>query len=186
MKPIYKKYFTKAALIWAGCFILFFLIYILTLAPQGKNKKWVEKQLDEKKQMYSLAQKAAQEETKIQLNEQVESLQKKWKDFVVEFEDLANLTFDISQIANEKRLTSFSIKGKETRSIPDGEYLSENHFNISFTGSFNQFAAFLNALERYRPVIFVDRFKITHSRQDDLGHKVNMDVAVLVQKQQDS
>jgi len=189
MKPIYKKYFTKAALIWAACFILFFLIYILTLAPQGKNKKWVEKQLDGKKQMYSLAQKAAQEETKIQLNEQVESLQKKLKDFVVEFEDLANLTFDISQIANEKRLTSFSIKGKEARrdsSIFDGTYLSESHFNISFTGSFNQFAAFLNALERYRPVIFVDGFKITYSKQEDLGHKVNMDVAVLVQKQQDS
>ncbi len=186
MKLIYKKYFTKAAMIWAGCFILFFFIYILMLAPQKKNKRWVEKQLDGKKQMYRLAQEAAQEETEIRLNEQVGYLQELLKDFVIDFEDAANLTFDISQIASEKRLTSFSIKGKETRSIPDGEYLSENHFGISFTASFNQFAAFLNALERYRPVIFVDRFKITHSRQEDLGHKVNMDVAVLVQKQQDS
>ena len=189
MKPIYKKYVTKAALIWAGCFILFFFIYILMLAPEGKNKKRIEKQLTEKEQMYHLAQKAAQEETKIQLNEQLKYLQERFKDFVINFEDLANLTFDISQIAKEKRLASFSIKGVEARggsSIFDGKYLSENHFAVSFTGSFNQFATFLNALERHRPVVFVDRLKITHSRLENSDHKVNMDLAVFVRKQQDS
>jgi len=189
MKPIYKKYVTQAALIWAGCFILFLFIYILMLAPQGKNKKRIEKQLAGKEQMYRLAQKAAQEETKIQLNEQLKYLQERFKDFVINFEDLANLTFDISQIAKEKRLASFSIKGVETSggsSIFDGKYLSENHFAVSFTGSFNQFATFLNALERHRPVIFVDRLKITHSRLENSDHKVDMDLAVFVRKQQDS
>jgi len=189
MKPIYKKYVTKAALIWAGCFILFFFIYILMLAPQGKNKKRIEKQLAEKEQMCRLAQTAAQEETKIQLNEQLKYLQERFKDFVIGFEDLANLTFDISQIAKEKRLASFSIKGVETRggpSIFDGKYLSENHFVVSFTGSFNQFATFLNVLERHRPVVFVDRLKITHSRLENSDHKVDMDLAVFVRKQQDS
>jgi hypothetical protein len=189
MKPIYKKYVTKAALIWAGCFILFFFIYILILAPQGKNKKQIKKQLAEKEQIYHLAQKAAQEETKIQLNEQLKHLQEKFKDFVINFEDLANLTFDISQIAKEKRLASFSIKGVESRGgslIFDGKYLTESHFAVSFTGNFNQFATFLNALERHRPVVFVDRLRIIHSKLENSDHKVDMDLAVFVRKQQDS
>jgi Tfp pilus assembly protein PilO len=189
MKPIHKKYFMKAALVWAGCFILFFFIYILVLAPQGKNKKQIEKQLAEKERIYHLAQKATQEETKIQLNEQLKRLQERFKDFVIDFDDLANLTFDISQIAKEKRLDSFSIKGQENRGGPstfDGKYLGENHFAVSFTGSFSQFATFLNALERHRPVFFIDRFKITHSRLENSDHKVDMDLAVFVKKQQDS
>ncbi len=189
MKPIYRKYFAKTALTWAGCLVLFFFIHMFMLAPQGKNKKQIEKQLAEKEQMYRLAQKAAQEETKIQLNEQLKYLQERFEDFVIGFEDLANLTFDISQIAKEKRLASFSIKGVETRrgpSVFDGKYLSKNHFAVSFTGSFNQFATFLNALERHRPIVFVDRLKITHSRLENSDHKVNMNLAVFVRKQQDS
>ena len=189
MNPIYRKYLTKAALTWAGCFILFFFIHMLILAPQGKNKNQIEKQLAEKKQMYGSALKATKEETKIRLNEQIEQLRNGLGDFVIDFEDSANLTFDISQIANEKKLASFSIKGKKTRvssATPDDKYLSENRFDVSFTGGFNQFAVFLNALERHRPVVFVDKFKITRSRQEDSDHRANMDLAVLVKKRQDS
>jgi len=189
MKPIYRKYFVKTALTWAGCLVLFFFIHIFMLAPQEKSKKQIGKQLAEQKQMYASALKATKQETKIRLNEQIEQLQNALKDFVIDFDDSANLTFDISQIANEKRLASFSIKGKESRggsSKPKGKHLSENHFGISFTGDFNQFATFLNALERHRPVVFVDKFKITRSRQEDSDHKVNMDLVVLVKKQQDS
>jgi Tfp pilus assembly protein PilO len=189
MKPIYRKYFRKAALVWAACLVLFFFIHVFMLAPQGKSKKQIQKQLAGRKQMYASALKATRQETKIRLNEQIEQLQNALKDFVIDFEDSANLTFDVSQIASEKRLVSFSIKGKESRggsSKPKGKYLSENHFGISFIGDFNQFATFLNALERHRPVVFVDKFKITRSRQEDSDHSVNMDLVVLVKKRQDS
>ena len=189
MKPIYKKYFAKAALTWAGCFILFFFIYVLMLAPQEKNKKQIEKQLAEKKQIYTSALKVTQQETRNRLNEQIEQLRDRLKDFVIDFEDSANLTFDIGQVASEKKLASFSIKGKEVRggsAIPNYEYLCENHFNVSFSGGFNQFATFLNALERHRPVVFVDKFSITRSKKGDSDHRVKMDLAVFVKKRRDS
>ena len=189
MKPIYKKYFTTVGLIWAGCFVLFLCVYILVLAPQEKGKKQFEKQLAEKKQMYNSVLKMAQEETKIRLNEQIESLQNKLQGFVIDYEDSANLTFDISQIAKEKRVASFSIRTKNDRKnsvIPNCSYISENRFDISFTADFNQFATFLNALERHRPIVFVDKFTITRPKQDDSGHEVNMSLAVFVKKRQDS
>jgi len=185
----YSKYFKTVALAWAGCFILFVLAYMVVLVPQQKSQKQVENQLAETKQMYDSAIDAGKEKTKTRLNEELENLRNKLKDFTVDFENSANLTFDISQIANEKKVESFGIKTQEDslNSARLGlKYIKENQININFEGDFNQFATFLNALERHRPVLFVDNFKITRSQRDDSSHKVNMKLAVFVRKQQDS
>jgi len=176
-----------AGLIWAACLVVFLLAYIIVLAPQKGYKKRIGSELAEKKQLYESAVRAAQEETKTRLNEQIEDLRSRLEDFVVDFEDSANLTFDISQIASEKKVDSFSIKNKDNRglsAIPDCSYIWESQINISFIGGFNQFATFLNALERHRPVIFVDKFTITRSVQDDSGYQVSLNVAAFVRKQQ--
>ncbi len=183
----HKKHFTTVALIWAGSLIPFFFAYMIALAPQQKSKKQVRWQLAETKQMYDFAIRASQEETKIKSNEEIENLRSKLKDFVVDFEDSANLIFDISQIANEKKVDSFSIKGQEAHrgsTVLDLKHLQENRIDINFTGAFNQFATFLNSLERHQPVIFVDNFKITRSARGDSSHKVNMKLAAFVRKRQ--
>lgn len=184
----HRKYLTTSGLIWAACFVVFLLAYMLVLGPQKNYKKRIENKLDEKKQVYESALRAARKETEIRLNEQIERLQSRLKDFVTDFEDSANLTFDISQIANEKKVASFSSKVKKSGGLsttPDYKYIYENHIVISFIGDFNQFATFLNALERHRPVIFVDKFAITRSGQDDSVYQVSLNVAALVKKQQD-
>lgn len=185
----YKKYFTTIGLIWAGCFILFIFAYMIVLAPQRKNKKEVENRLSETKRMHDSAINAAKEETKIKLNEEINNLRSKVKDFIIEFEESPNLTFDISQLAKENKVDSFNIKTQEQRrgsAQVDLKYLRENNINISFEGDFNQFATLLNALERHRPVVFIDNFKITRSREVNVGHKASMNLAVLVRKRQES
>ena len=180
-----------AAAIWMGCFILFLFVYMLLLAPQERSKKQIEKQLADKKQIYNSAVEAAQEETKLKLDEEIKQLQRGLKSFVIDSEDLANLIFDIGQIASEKAVTSFRIKTKDSRQgsgleIPNCNYIYENQINIGFTAGFNQFAGFLSALERHRPIVFVDKFAITRSEQDSSGHQVNMNLAVFARKRQDS
>ncbi len=185
---VYKKYLITAGAIWAACFVVFLLAYILVLRPQKNYIKQTENKLTEKKQLVESALRAAREETKIQLNEQIERLQSRLNDFVIDFEDSANLTFDISQIANEEKVSSFSIKTKDSRGlskIPDCSYICENHIEISFTGHFKQFATFLNALERHRPVLFIDKFTITRSGQEDAKYQVALNVVVLVRKPQE-
>ena len=189
MKRAYKKYFKMVALVWAGCFVLFFIAYILVLAPQGKNKKHIETQLIDKKQTYDSALRAAQQETRARLNKQIEHLRNKLNGFVIDFEDSADLTFDISQIANRQKVASFSIKNKDKFSgskILNYNYITENHIKVSFAAGFNQFAAFLNTLERHHPVVFIDKFTITQARQNDSEPKIDMDLTVLVTKQQES
>ena len=187
-KAVRIKFIKTAGLVWAACIVILLLAYVFILRPQKNSRKLLESRLAEKKQVYESALRATQKETEIRLNEQIEYLQSRLKDFVVDFEDSANLTFEISQIADEKKVASFSIKGKDNLVLP-GEpvhkYISENHIVINFIGGFNQFATFLNALERHRPALLVEKFTIVRSAQDDSVFRVSLNLAAFVRKQQD-
>ena len=185
---IYRKYLTRAAIVWAGCLVLFILAYILVLGPQKSSRKRLESTLAEKKELYEFAQRATKEETKIRLNEQIEGLRETLKDFVVDLEDSANLTFDIGRIANEEDVSSFSIKSNDKQGIseiPDCNSICENHIDISFIAGFNQFATFVNALERHQPVLFVNKFTMTRSNKGESAYQVSLDIAAFVKKQQE-
>ena len=186
---VHKKYLITSGVIWAACLVLFLLAYMFIVRPQKNSKKLVETKLAEKKQVYDSAIRAAKEETKIRLNEQIESLRSRLQDFVADFEDSVNLTFDLSQIAEENKVASFGSKVKSNRGIAkkkdSKKYIQENQINISFNGNFNQFATFLNTLERHRPVIFVDKFIITRSARDESVFLVNLNVISFVRKQQE-
>jgi Tfp pilus assembly protein PilO len=185
---IYKQYLIRAAIAWAACLVLFFLAYIFVLGPQINGRKRLENKLAETKQQYEMAQKAAHEQTKARLNKEIGNLREVLNDFVVDLEDSANLTFDIGQIANEEKVSSFSIKSKDKQGlseIPDCNSICESHIDIGFIAGFNQFATFVNALERHRPVLFVNEFTIARSNKDELAYQVTLDVAAFVRKQQD-
>jgi hypothetical protein len=186
---VYGKYLTKMAFIWMCCFVLFFFLDMFFMAPQRKNRKELEKQLEEKKQIYDSAIKAAQAETQAQLNEEIEQLRNRLKDFVVDAEDSANLSFDISQLASEKAVSSFNIETKkesEKAQKKSDKNIYESSIDIGFSAAdFSQFANLLNALERHQPVIFVDKFTITRSKGVS-GHSVKMNLAVFVRKMQNS
>jgi hypothetical protein len=189
MKLIYKKYLTTVALIWAGSFVLLVLIYMLALAPQVKSKKVIKSQLNEKRQQYENALQATQEQTKKQLKEQIQKLQQDLDNFALPSEASADLIFDISQIAGENNVTSFSIKtssGRKSEEIPNCEQIGEYLIEADFESGFNQFASLLNTLERHRPVIFVNTFSILRSEDDQQRNQVKMKLAVFVKKRRDS
>lgn len=185
---IYRKYLIRTAIAWAACLVLFVLVCVFILGPQKNNRKRLESTLTEKKQQYEMAQEATQEKTQISLNEQIENLQNTLQNFVLDHDDSANLTFDIGRIANEEKVASFSIKNKDKKGlseIPDCNSIGENHIDISFIAGFDQFATFVNALERHQPVLFVNEFSISRSNKGHSAYQVSLDVAAFVKKQQD-
>jgi Tfp pilus assembly protein PilO len=184
----YKIYLTKAAIMWAACLVLFVFAYMFVLGPQKDSRRNLENEITEKKQQYEMAQIAAREQTKAQLNKEIEGMRSTLKDFVVDLKDSANLTFDIGQIANDEKVSSFSIKNKNKQGlsdIPDCNCISESHIDIGFIAGFNQFATFVNALERHQPVLFVNEFSIARSNKDNSAYQVTLDVAAFVKKQHD-
>ena len=189
MKSVHKRYFVVTALVWAGCLTVLFVVYMLVLAPQERSRKQIEKEFVEAKNAYDQTVAAAKDKTKGRLTKEIEDLQGRLKKFVIDYEDSANLTFDISQIASQIGVSSFGIKGRDNsgaQATADGDQIVQKRIQVSFTAGFNQFASFLNALERNRPVLFVDEFTITRSDQAGAGHQVDMDLAVFVRKRQDS
>jgi Tfp pilus assembly protein PilO len=193
MKSIHKKYFTTIGLIWSACLIVFFFVYMLVLVPQSQAEKDVARRLAEQKDAYHAGLEAAKEETQARLRGQVSDLRDRLKDFVIDFGDSANLTFDISRTANSQEIGSFSIKSRDTRessNTADSGSIRAQHLDVSFTAGFHQFAAFVNALERHRPVLLVDTFAITRSEQLEAdaqgplrGHQAKLNLAVLVKNQ---
>jgi Tfp pilus assembly protein PilO len=184
----YKNYLTKAAIIWAACLVLIVLAYIFFLGPQINSRKRLENELAGKKQKYEAAKMAAREQTKARLNEEIKGMRSTLKDFVVDLKDSANLTFDIGKIANEEEVSSFSISNKNKQGIsdiPDCNTIGESHIDIGFIAGFNQFATFVNALERHQPVLLVNEFRISRSNRDKTTYQVTLDVAAFVRKQQE-
>jgi Tfp pilus assembly protein PilO len=184
----YKKYVFISGVIWAACLMLSILTYFLVLGPQIQARKRLESEFAEKKQTYEFAQNAAKEETKKRLRQRIEELQNKLGLFVINSEDSANLSFDISQIASEKKVTALTVENKKSNragpTVTDPNNIFESHISVSFIAGFQQFATFLNALERNKPVLFVKEFTIALSNRKDSAYQVKLDVTALVRKQQ--
>jgi hypothetical protein len=186
MKPIYKKYISRVSLSWGGCLVLFLAIQILILGPQGRKRAELERQLTAKRQTYEAAMTGAREESRAKWQEQIKELENKLHGFAIGAEESANLTFDISQLAKDKHAHSFSIKGKDggfESQTPFSDSIGENRLNVDFAAGFREFATLLNALERNRPVVFVDKFKLERSKKGEPGHPVNMELSVFVLKE---
>lgn len=165
---------------------MFLAVQILVLGPQGRKRAGLERQLTTKRQLYEAAMTGAREETRSKWKEQIEELENKLHGFAIEAEKSANLTFDISQLAKDKQAHSFSIRGKDSgfeSQTPFSEYIGENRLNVDFAAGFKEFATLLNALERNRPVVFVDKFKMEYSKKGESRHPVNMELSVFVLKQ---
>ena len=178
----------KIVLIWACCFAFFLIVYMLVLVPQAKTKKIIKKKLTKKKLLLERVQQITQKETRLKLNEQIDDLRDELRNYVIDFDDTADVTFDISRIANDKKVNSFNIKSRnrgQKASETNNKYIYVNNFDVSFTSGFVQFATLLNTLERHRPVIFVDRFHIVRSEENNSEHQADMNLAVFVRKRKE-
>jgi len=178
------KYLKTAAFVWSCCIVVFVLVFLLILLPHSKKKIYFEGKYREIEGSAVEAFLAAQEQTKIRLNEHIDKLNERLGDFVIDPGSTSNLTYEISGISNEIGLSSFQVApmSESVAALEDCQYVSGQLYHVSFTASFSKFAAFINALERYKPFIFVDTFSITRSRQDNLDHDVQIQLAILVAK----
>jgi len=185
MKPIYGKYVRAGAFLWAVCFIGFFLFYLVALGPQEKLRGQTESKLAETQRLAQAATEAAEEKNKAGLMGQVQQSRQMLGRFVTGEKSADSLTYDIGKIRSDEALEAFNLSPGGSESVvklDNCEHIYGKHLSVNFTSSFNQFAAFLNALERNEPVIFIDTFSITRSREEATGHKVDMTLAVLVGK----
>jgi hypothetical protein len=167
------------------CLALAAACCLLVLRPQKDHRRQLETQVAQAKRQYARALEAAKPETQARLTEQVEGMQGRVADFLVGFDEATDLAFEIGNLARETRLESFGMKpasAPTSGSQSERERLAEKRLSVSFQAGFPRFAAFLNAMERHHPVVFVETFTINRPLESNTEPRVDMGLAVLVEK----
>ncbi len=180
-----SRYLLMMVLAWGPCLLVAAAAYAMFLRPQQEHRKALEVRVAECKEQYAQAVLAAKEKNHDALTRQVETLHSRVRDFVVSPEDAPNLSLQIGEMANEVKLESFGIRPAANRGpeAPAGsEYVAEQRMDMTFSADFRRFAAFLNGLERHRPVLFVEAFTISRPADQKGEPQIGMELAVLMEK----
>jgi hypothetical protein len=184
MKSNTGQYLKFTAFVWSGCLVVFLLAFMLVLRPLHKRQIQVETEFRKVKAESDAAFTASLEQTKARMTEHIQQLSEQLGEFVIEPQNTSGLTYQLSEISSNIGLNAFDCAptGQAITAFDPCKFVSGQYYQVSFTASFTKFAQFLNELERYRPVIFIDTFSITRPRQGETEPKVSMTLAVLVAK----
>jgi hypothetical protein len=189
MNKYFKQHFKFVALVWLSSFVLAAVLYFVLISPQIQLKNQIASQFADRQKAYSIILNTNNKDARENLNEKVQHWRDDVSQYVISAEDLAGLTFDISQIAKDTKVESFSITSQDVYSGQkknSGTLITEKQMKVDFKTDFNKFAAFLNAVERHRPAIVINEFSIANSEHDASLSQVNMILSVYVKKKQGS
>jgi hypothetical protein len=183
MKASYKKFLLMLALLWGGAFIVLSVTHMFLMLPQQKEAELLGKQLREKRLKYEQSKAADSEQAQTQLSEKVGELTEELDTFAAKVDDLDSLWFSISRIASETGVEGFQGRGKENESyslIPNCYNIGTASMEVDFASSFTKFAKFINRLERYNPIVFINEFTITRPTKEGSEPKSKLFLSVFV------
>lgn len=169
MKADYKRLLIVLVVLWGGAFLVLSGTHMFLTLPQQKESELIGKQLMEKRLKYDISKAADSEQVRAQLSEKVSGLSEELGRFAAEVDELDSLWFSISRIGGEIGVESFQSRGMDDELysvIPNCYDIGTASADVGFSGSFSKFARFINQLERYKPVVFIDDFTITRARKE--------------------
>ena len=184
-----NKYVFMIVATWIPCIALGIAFYLFALEPQMQQVGTLEMELTDARQLYSRAVEAARPENQLRLTQEAQKLNKRVADFILRPETAPDLAFEIAELASTTEVESFTMKPQDRaglEALPNCERIGERRINVAFASHFHQFATLLNSLERHRPVLFIETFAITRPRQETEKPRIDMQLAVLVEKSRSS
>lgn len=186
MPAIFKnrKYWIAAGCVWGPWLMLVLGFYWLVLVPQEQRYKAVHQELAASSDQVSMARMASQPESRQRQEELLANLRERIEEFLVPAGQQDKILFEISRLANTYGLSEYAGKIRENDWSDESSQqpkIKRICMNISFRGSFQQFASFINALERSRPAVFVESAAIQQARQQSKQHSANLLVTFFIQ-----
>lgn len=177
--------FQKTALsVWAGAGVLLIAGFFAVYLPQHRALGQINQKYIESGKQAQLAQKAAAEDTRKQLEIRTRQTAEQLGAFTIPSDQISSLVFDIGRMAGELNLAGFASKSIDAQQpLSDKKkakpLLSEAWLSVEFQGSYQQFANFVNRLERSSPVVFVEKVFVTRQRQETEGCQFTMELSIL-------
>ncbi len=186
MINISKKYITITATYCVVSLLLLGSAAFLLMVPESRSLDALTQDLEKIQQKHHSITETGSPQSKEDTIKHLEDVTRQLDDFVVDSEAAAKLTFSIRQIAADLKLNNFSSKRMESQSTEiDKELknLGQIWIEVKFESSFNQFAKFVNQLERHYPVIFVEQFSLLRLQNEPKKASVKMGITFLTQNQ---
>lgn len=183
-----SKYAIVTLAVWAVSVMLIGAGYGLFYLPQKVELAQVQKQCSESRTELEQARLAAQDQTKEKMKRKSEETSRLISGFSTEYDRMTELVFQIGQIANDLRLAEFSSKNekkKDQSTVANSKTLDEGWLNVEFFATFNQFAEFINRLERHSPVIFIEEVSFRRGTSSGKGHSASLRLSFLAEKETD-
>jgi len=180
-----NQYLLIMAVTWGPCLALTIGFCTVFLRPKLQHRQDLEAKVVQAREQYARAFEAARGEGQARLMKEIEQLRSRTGDFIVAIERGPDLAFEISELANMMRLDSFTMKPGSRRGLEvlsDQTRVGEKRVSMNFHSAFPRFAAFLNALERHHPVLFVESFSINRPMDGSSEPQVEMEMAALVER----
>lgn len=180
-----SRYLLVLAMAWSPCLLAAAASYAVILGPQQDCMKELEAKVTSGREKYAQALQATKETNQSRLTQEVGDLHQRVGGFVVSVEEAPNLAFTLGTLANEAQLESLGMRPAHKiggEAALRGECVGAKHVDLSFVAGFRSFAAFLNALERHRPIILVETFAISRPAEENAQPQASMELAVLVEK----
>ncbi|MEN8126846.1 MAG: GspMb/PilO family protein [Planctomycetota bacterium] len=159
--------------------------YFMLYVPQKTELIQLQNQCAESQRGLNKAQLAAQEQTKEKMRLRREETDRLIAGFSTEHDRATELIFEVGQIANDLRLAEFSSKRrkqKDRATIGKSEMLSEAWLTVEFFATFDQFAQFLNRLERHCPIVFIEELSLRRAAAGSRGHEVSLQLSFLAEQ----
>lgn len=187
MKLKNNKTFITLSVTWIFTMAILVIAYITYVAP-------VQAQVDQKRRALSEQTASMKHATELIGNngtsssaKQLEVVDKHFGQFVVSPNIAHDFSLEVSRIAEAIGIKDITTKNNSPgtfEKIPNCKKIVENEIKLSGTGTYSQFARLVNATERCRPIVIVDRFTMDAEEEKDEYCKINITFKILVEDDQ--
>jgi len=181
-----SKYAIVTLAVWGASVVVSGMGYFLFCSPQKIELARLQNQYSESQEELELAQLAGLDQTKAKMTLRSEEVDRLISDFSTGPDKMTELVFQVGQIANELHLSEFSSKNekkKDQSTVAKSSTLDEGWLNVEFFATFNQFAQFINRLERHCPAVFVEEVSFRRATSSSKGHSVSLRLSFLAEKE---
>lgn len=176
-------YQKAAATVWGISLLLLAAGLFGLYWPQHEKLQQLHKQYEESYEQALAAKEATSLETCRRLEEQVLRSTAQVGAFTVNADQVNGLVFEIGRLAGQLNLAGFSSKSvnvQTTEKTPSKQRISEMWLSVDFQGTYQQFARFVNLLERNTPAIFVEKVSGQRDTKDGTRCTFQMELSMLM------
>ena len=179
-----KKYWIGVAAFGIPWLLLNVLFYLFVMQPQEQTYKTIHAQFTESNDLVSVARMATFEDTKKRQVALLAELQDRIDHFIVDAEEHDQVIFEVSRLATSFGLSDYAGKTRaDVWGVDESEEVKIQRvwMTITFKAPFQQFAAFITAMERHAPAVFVESATIERSSEHPNKHRAKLLISFFTQ-----